>query len=776
MSLSLNSEPGLFPGYDFKYYHAFGSYSLERQSGIVPKYYVDANDAISIVKGAHSFYGESMRFDEVEFSNLKGRLAQFFIAEKMLNNTAQLLPPHQSEFANHLAQDFGITNNNLVTPSEFVDTVIHYLESENMGGSKFSEMTFDERRKLRLDGLDEFKLVCSLHPFNWNKRLSNIFRGDDKIFEINDVRVDINVALKSKLYHPIKSALDKQRPGNRLNNLNDAVALCCLAQELLTQHPTNDELCLPMLLDSNGTLGQAIKSAKKERDFVRMIRPKRNGSRSYRFTSIKTPEYFQIAAIFSDVNNQQLSEIDIISDEDEIRQQFVDFLNEYYSLTNSGMASNYHQKIQEIADFEERLQDYVVVKFYRNYLATSKFEKKLNYEYDTNQKITSIVNLIGKATDEEVLDQDTNSIRIQLSQSTKVFMRQQETWDEMQKKMSSFVTHVLQHKEKNKYNRSINAIQDFGLFRFHLPKDVLTRVKLELKENTGIFTHDKKLRENAINKFVSLYFDNLVSIENSDLKYILAVLWVFEGYDKIQDLRAKGSDFSDTLILLCSNLKSSRTDFDLVSRQFHALELWIEKGNFSDLEKAKMFIGIAYAYFTCWDKTNPKARLGTAVAKSPCTHLNNIGQKALDYSSLAVKTLEKVVESSKAGVDHDLAFVLAYSYNIKLYYIIETLPDKDFAADYKNSKGQINSSFIGLKNWKEDQVSKLESRFLDTESRLNFRLAVNEKIRAEKKELLKEAKDLNKTAIAISLGNPEIGRFKDKIKQFNHELNQNLNE
>jgi len=685
-----------------------------RNEGYNIKYYIDAQDAIKVIKGINTYYNPNFQRDEF-FSNIT--TVYNLIMGGWIQNL-YLLPPHQGEFIDKLEGNFGIESDK--DSEDFINDLYALKGKDKITISQISYRN-ENKTKFVSESINNaneyFNLVYTIYQHGWKKRFKTLITN--KTIIIQDYKfIKLFDLVKTEEFKLLKKSIDKDKYRSKfkhsMKNFNDALALTYIYYE---NKETDHNISI--LLDSTGTFTRIIKSACLSEKFKY-----NNKDLNENFNFIRDANYFILKGIF-----------DFPEDKLELIKKL---LPKYYSHNYKDAISgssvlhysnlkkyniNYEKSIKSFIDKNnEKFNTHLKNIFFQNTWLpcfADNDTKQIIQDY-FNDEHTEIEKIKNKENEDEFISNYISNYEI-IKREGEIFNNLANIWRELYR-----------IKEANEFKNFISISTkelfffiNYGLCRFSLPYKTAEYTDIKAYESVlkkllmdeGLRSEDDTYQEIAINNIINHLFSGLINKNINDLTIGISILWILDRFYFINKLlkhyekSGKYPHFSFALIHAASISKHSSFADD-----FNRVIKILEIPSFSTKEEECLIkIAKVYIYHLIWDKNHTIGTFSKNI-NHPNIHVDNYLELIINNINDVLRYFNAFVSSYKFDWQ---PIIHMYALNSKIYVTVECISSiEDFSRLYEFETIFVNTEVTYKDYW--------QSRYDDTLARYYLRKAFYE--------------------------------------------------
>lgn len=590
----------------------------------------------------------------------------------------ELLPPHQAEFLGLMKEEFrlsGLTETPKHLGVRFLAGGFGRIDKELLlptEGLSLDDLTRSEyfARVEAKAGLakESFKLVQSSKG-SWRTRLVE-WANRRWIREIGGF--DPRPYFESEVYAQLREALDHLRELSSFNNLNDALAMAMLAEQVAAFN-NGETKELPLFFDHRGILRWARERADVERFFVYNWRDEKG--EIHKFSVFRDESYLFLRATFGHKGQDQHDHAELMR----LRSQIAEVAETRQKLSGESVRS-IEQPGQEIETLVEYLREF---KFFEATWSKSfrvEFSQvfnMLNAAEELEDGLSAAINELGSDRMQDHFRVAQEAVIASLAENVQRYEKVRDLFG----KINTTIRRIQRSKERTNA-KDFSMVLVLGLFRFGFEGGVSARIASALEHLSG---PGNSARRGVETEIISILFQaeagDVLNTEN--LGYLLGVLWAAELDEEIVVIAAQQKVVVDSfrgiwprelsIVLAAAHLRQkfesrrfARTDAaqrraSLKSARVLLEELEQEFAEEVDSQrKAEFAIGLGYLHF----------HLALAEAQAPDPEIES-GQR---YAVIEGEVSEAVKRAKYAVNKGPASGVLSlYAMNLVLYYSAEAI-------------------------------------------------------------------------------------------------------
>ena len=259
------------------------------QRNVQLAFYWDAYDIRKAVLGVAAYYGADGHFQDQEFAS-PGSLVVSLASAGWLG-AMHMLPPHQAEFLNLVALEFGLGGRTI--PPGGLSEFYRDVDLPHARALKAKDLKDpDNIRRLVSNEADiAQKLFTTVQAIGdtWESRLASWYR-QQKLVLNPDPEFRFDALLESDLFRELRRGFDRIRPEQSINNFADAMALCHL-EYLVNRFRQNQSNILPRFFASSQIYHSVIAH-------VLGGNVLRFGTEDHQYSVIRDADYYILRATF----------------------------------------------------------------------------------------------------------------------------------------------------------------------------------------------------------------------------------------------------------------------------------------------------------------------------------------------------------------------------------------------------------------------------------------------------------------------------------------------
>lgn len=722
-----------------------------QEAGRKYQFYFDAVDIIRILQGVNRFYKNDGR-NEIYIKELFEEdtpIVHALAFGRFFKEGIRLLPPHQAELARVIQQSKD--GNSFVFFRKDVNgnTLKRFLERDLKFFDKLQEMTrpgnvemTDWGIKSWIDDKNKeiFKAIFLSYKANYSERLQELF--SNKIVCIEQYSLDDIQINDDELFQVLSDAFRENRPGkeDRGSNFSDVAALMFLAR-MVQEYNDDNSKPLPIYFDSHEYLSYLSDDIMDR--YFKVYTVLGSGEEAVPAYALRKDDFFRIYALENynrsagTVQNDRYLDLIRCGESEEILELERTFENPVLKRAIPEVGKWFRKGNEELRG---RILDYVEVDFFKTVIYTL---QKSQPEV-INKILQDFKREELNPESAEVIDAQNDLILEYIGSEINELLRDTvDMYNVIQSRIKTVGAVARKFKERNEV---LDIFYHYSLFRFLIPKKYQTTLR-------HFFSEDGLLSPETANfsrlTLWNLYYRTVYYkhnrraergrlLDRNELYILYGSFWILSLQDKLIDFYSKPEYLEELehplLMIIGASIDrviiEKPDDPDIQKyKKLYATIIRMLEGRLNEQspteDNYEIKVVLSYLYFHLWIQQGNDRLLSGKEYKpqkiifSP----DSANYKAVEFAREALNYFRE----NQSGRNNS---IYLYTFNILVYYVIDTAPDEEF-----RKIGSLRNEFINLQGTSRDW----HFRYDDTVARNFHRLAEMVESKVSKLENIERA-------------------------------------